>query len=285
MARTNGAVVVTGASTGIGEACALALDAAGFQVFAGVRSDQAADSLKSKASPTLAPLRLDVTDEEQIRAAAHRVGEEATGAGLLGLVNNAGIGVGAPIEYVPVEDLRRQLEVNVVGPVAVTQAFLPMLKRSKGRIVNIGSTSGFFTLPLMGSYCASKHAMEAISDALRMELANQGLHVALVQPGTIKTPIFEKARTAANAFLDSGSEEMKAEYQSLMDAVLAFTVEAEKNAPPPDVVAKGVLHALTARFPRARYMMGGNARLERVLSRLPDRLRDRLVLRAMRHMS
>jgi NAD(P)-dependent dehydrogenase (short-subunit alcohol dehydrogenase family) len=182
-----GAVVITGASTGIGRACTLLLDALGFQVFAGVRKAEDGESLRRATSARLTPVFIDVTDEQSIAAAAKSVSQEVGDAGLVELVNNAGIAIPGPLEYLTLEELRRQLEINLVGQFAVTQAFLPLLRKTRGRIVNVSSLAGKLTTPFNGAYSAAKHGMEAFSDSLRMELAPWGIHVSVVEPGTIAT--------------------------------------------------------------------------------------------------
>jgi NAD(P)-dependent dehydrogenase (short-subunit alcohol dehydrogenase family) len=180
-----GAVLVTGASSGIGEATASHLASLGFRVFAGVRKDEDAERLRERVTP----VKLDVVDEESI-ATARREVEEAAPDGLAGLVNNAGVSVSGPVEFIPLEELRRQLEVNVIGQVAVTQAFLPAIRRARGRIVNVSSVGGRVALPLMSPYNASKFALEAVSDSLRREVRQFGVHVAVVEPGAIRTRIW-----------------------------------------------------------------------------------------------
>src|ERR1041384_744002 len=184
------AVLVTGASTGIGEACALCLTAAGFRVFAGVRRTEDGERLGARGG--IESVLLDVTVPAQIAAAASDLAGKVGDAGLAGLVNNAGIAVGGPVEYVSAEDLRRQLEVNVVGLHEVTRAFLPLIRRARGRIVHIGSISGLIASPFTGPYAASKHAVEALAEALRVALAPEGIHVSVVEPGQVRTPIWEK---------------------------------------------------------------------------------------------
>jgi NAD(P)-dependent dehydrogenase (short-subunit alcohol dehydrogenase family) len=183
-------VVVTGTSTGIGRATALHLDRLGYRVFAGVRRAEDAVRLRSEGSERLAPVLLDVTDIGSIEAAAKTVSAEVGERGLAGLVNNAGIVTGGPLEFVPLDELRRQLEVNTVGPVAVIQHFLPLVRRGRGRVVFVSSIGGRFSQPIVGPYCASKFALEALADALRMEVAPSGIHVSLVEPGAVKTMIF-----------------------------------------------------------------------------------------------
>ncbi|MEK7693262.1 MAG: SDR family oxidoreductase, partial [Chloroflexota bacterium] len=184
-------VVITGASTGIGEACALHLDALGWRVFAGVRKGADGEALQRKASARLIPVRIDVTDQASIASACDAVAQELGARGLDGLVNNAGIAVAAPLEFVPIDDLRRQLEINVIGQIAVTQAFLALIRTARGRIVNIGSVSGKLATPFTGPYSASKFAMEALTDALRIELRPWKIEVSIVEPGSIATPIWE----------------------------------------------------------------------------------------------
>ena len=194
-----GAVVITGASTGIGEACALHLDKLGFRVFAGIRKAVDGDSLRQRASERLVPVRLDVSDQMEIDEAARHIIQALGGHGLAGLINNAGIVVGGMLEFLPLEALRRQLEVNVVGQIAVTQALLPSLRKARGRIVNIGSVAGLISSPFTGAYSASKFALEALTDSLRMELRPWKIHVSLIEPGFIQTPILKKSVAAAEA--------------------------------------------------------------------------------------
>lgn len=186
--------VITGASTGIGRSAALHLDRLGHRVIAGVRNPGDGDALRTSASERLTPVVLDVTDADDIAQAVQVVDDALGGGPLDGLVNNAGISLGGPLEFLDIDRLRLQLEVNVVGLVAVTQALLPLLRRGPGRIVNIGSIGGRVTSPFMGPYCASKYAVEALSDALRMELGPWGIHVSVVEPGPVHSPIWDKGR-------------------------------------------------------------------------------------------
>ncbi len=192
-----GYVVVTGTSTGIGEATALHLVEQGFHVFAGVRQEADGDALRVQAPKRLTPLIVDVTDEAAIAAAAASVTKTVGNRGLAGLVNNAGIGVPAPIEFQPMADFREQLEVNLFGPVAMIQAFLPLIRRGGGRIVNVGSIGGMLVLPINGAYSASKFGMRAISDALRLELRQWNIHVSLIEVAPVKTAIFGKSFAGA----------------------------------------------------------------------------------------
>lgn len=273
------AAVVTGASSGIGRAVARALDARGWRVFAGYRADADAARLRADASPRLHPVRVDVADEVSVRAMAEEVREALGADGLAGLVNNAGIAVAAPLEFLPLDALRRQLEVNVVGQVAATQALLPLLRRARGRIVTIGSVSGRFAAPFLGPYAASKHAMEALNDALRVELRPWGMQVSIVEPGAIDTPIWRRSLDAAREMIDAFPPEAAALYGGPMGSLQA-RVEALAGVPV-ERVADAVLHALTARRARARYVVGRDAKARLLVGRLPTRLRDWLVARAV----
>jgi NAD(P)-dependent dehydrogenase (short-subunit alcohol dehydrogenase family) len=276
---TRGAVVVTGASSGIGRACAQALDALGFRVFAGYRSPADGESLRAQGSDRLIPVRVDVTDADSLARMAEEVGCAVGGAGLRGLVNNAGIAVAAPLEFLPLDALRRQLEVNVVGQVAVTQALLPLLRTARGRIVNIGSVSGRFAAPFLGPYAASKHAMEALNDSLRLELRPWGIQVAMVEPGAIATPIWKRSLAAAEEMIEGFPPEAEALYGGPM-GTLRERVEALDGTAPAEV-ALAVVHALTARRAKARYVVGRDAKVRIAIGRLPTRLRDLLVARAL----
>jgi NAD(P)-dependent dehydrogenase (short-subunit alcohol dehydrogenase family) len=265
-------VLVTGASSGIGLASAARLARAGWRVVGGVRSDEAAAAVRDHG---VEPLLLDVTDSQQIAAAA-----EAVGAELHGLVANAGIAVAAPLELVPLHELRRQLEVNVVGQVAVLQAFLPALRATRGRVVLMGSVGGRSALPFLGPYAASKHALEAFADVLRVELAPWQIAVSIVEPASVKTAIWTKGAEHADAL----RSELAPAAASLYAARIArFREVALKRGPgiDPDVVAQAVEHALTASRPKARYLVGRDAHLRAWIERLPTRLRDRALSRAL----
>lgn len=276
------AVLVTGASTGIGEACALRLDKLGLRVFAGVRKEADGERLQQKASDRLSPVLVDVTDEASIASAAETVGAAVGDAGLAGLVNNAGISVSGPLEFLPLDDLRRQLEVNVIGQIAVTQAFLPLLRRGHGRIVNIGSSSGRMAVPFMGPYCASKFAMEALTDSLRMELRPWGIPVSIVEPGSIATPIWEKALAEADEMEKKLPQRARDLYGPAVAAMREAAVKFAQAGSPADEVAKRVAHALTAKRPKTRYLVGRNALVEATLAKLlPDRVRDGIIARQL----
>lgn len=276
-------VVITGASTGIGEACALRLDRQGWRVFAGVRKEADGASLKEKGSERLTPVIIDVTDQATITACAERVSAATGASGLAGLVNNAGIAVAGPLEFLPLEDLRRQLEVNVIGQIAVTQAFMPRIRAARGRIVNIGSIGGRMATPFLGPYNASKFAMEALTDALRQELRPWGIHVSIIEPGSISTPIWDKGQAAADEMEKNMPEEAMKLYGDAITSMRAAGKEFEEAGIPPDEVAKFVQHALTASTPKTRYVVGRDAQIQRVLVKMvPDRIRDGLVQRQLK---
>lgn len=279
-AGTPRAVLVTGASTGIGEACARRLDQMGFTVFAGVRKESDGGALKGGASDRLTPLSLDVTRPQDIERAVARVADAVGDAGISGLVNNAGIAVAGPLELIPVDALRRQFEVNLVGQVAVTQAFLPLLRRGAGRIVNIGSVSGVMALPFIGAYSASKFALEAVTDSLRVELRPWGIQVSIVEAGAIDTPIWSKSRAAADELLATLPPQTRARYGTVLAGVRDRL--SQPRGLPADRVARVVVRALTAPRPKTRYVVGRGARLKILLWRLlPDRLRDRVIARRL----
>ena len=277
------AVVITGASTGIGEACALRLGKHGWRVFAGVRKEADGAALREKSSDRLTPVMIDVTDQASVTAAAETVRAAVGDGGLAGLVNNAGISVFGPLEFLPPEDLRRQLEVNVIGQIVVTQAFLPLIRAGNGRIVNMGSIGGRMATPFLGPYNASKFAMEALTDSLRQELRPWGIEVALVEPGSIATPIWSKGQANADEMEKSMPEEAMKLYGDAFAALRAAAKEFEKAGVPPDEVAKFVEHALTASKPKTRYVVGRDAQIQRVLAKVvPDRVLDGLVQRQLK---
>lgn len=277
----SGAVVITGASTGIGQACALYLDQKGFTVFAGVRKQVDADALKAKSSDRLTPILLDVTNQQQVIESAKIVANSVGEGGIVGLINNAGIAVAAPIEFVPLDRLRQQLEVNVIGLVAVTQAFLPLIRKGKGRIVNVSSFGGTISSPILSPYNASKFALEALSDSMRMELRPWGIEVAVIKPAAIKTPIWDKA-AASKADLEN---ELPSEafdlYGDAIDRIVTYSEEANQRGASVDVVSEAIFHALTADKPKTRYMIAMNRFVFTLLKWLPDRIRDRLILRRL----
>ncbi len=275
--RRGATVLITGASKGIGEAAALHLAEQGFRVFAGVRAEADATALRTKGPERLTPVPLDVTDAASI-AAAVRTLEERSPAGLHGLVNNAGIVMAAPLEFLPLEQFRRQLEVNVVGVLAVTQAALPLLRVGQGRIVNVSSINGRMATPFAGAYAASKFALEALSDALRMELRRWHIGVSVIQPGAVQTPIWATSTTRALAIAQAMPPRAKELYGGIFRMMAERAGEPPKRAIPPLRVARTIARALTARRPKTRYLVGNDARLGALLvALLPDRVRDRIL--------
>ncbi len=277
-AISDGAYLVTGAAGGIGRACVELLDREGALVFAGVRKEADGEALRRVAA-RLVPVVLDVADESSISATAETIAERLGGRGLAGLVNNAGIAVTGPMEFVSTGDLRRQFEVNVVGLVAVTQSVLPLLRCGRGRVVNMGSIAGRLTTPYFGPYAASKHALVAATDALRLELRQWGVPVALVEPGAVATGIRDKALAAAEAAFERLLPEARRTYPEALPYLRSLAEGPEDT--PPEVVASAVLRALTAARPKSRYVVGNDARIGMLLAHLPDRLRDRLLTRKL----
>ena len=270
-------VLVTGASTGIGEACALRLDRLGHRVYAGVRSEEHARGLRRRGSDRIVPVFLDVTDQAQIDAAAKQIGG---GGRLDGVVNNAGIGRGGPLEYLPLEVWREQLEVNVLGQVAVTKAVLPFIRAAGGRIVFIGSIGGRVATMLMGPYNASKFAIEAIGESLRSELHPWGIGVSVVEPGAIKTPIWDKARQQADRLERALPEEARTRYARHIAAIRKAIEMQDRQGVSPDKVAAAVERALFSPRPKTRYLVGTDARVQALLVRwLPDRPREAIIRR------
>jgi NAD(P)-dependent dehydrogenase (short-subunit alcohol dehydrogenase family) len=273
------AVVVTGASSGIGADLAALLAHEGYLVFAGVRSD--ADAARvATLHEHVKPVRLDVTDKASIDEAAHTVA--AGGHALRALVGNAGIAVAGPLEFLPVDELRRQFEINVFGALAVAQAFLPQLRATRGRLVFVGSISGRLSVPFIAPYSASKFALRAISDALRVELRPAGIRVSLIEPSAVKTPIWQKGRDSRDDMLARLPAQAMQYYEKQIEAVFEQTVREERGAMPVRDVSRAVLHAIAARKPRNRYLLGSGARVGRIVALLPAALRDRALRAAMR---
>ena len=266
-------VLVTGSSSGIGRACALELAEAGNRVFAGVRSVQDASALRAESVPGLEPVELDVSEPASIDRAVGEVAAKSGDGGLFALVNNAGISASGPVEFLGPDELRAVLDVNLIGPMLLIQRCLPMLRRSQGCVVNIGSGEAFLATPSNSAYCMSKHALEALTDSLRMEVAPMGVRVVLVEPGGTETRIIEKVATRFGELRESLPPEALSLYGQSMEARLSMPEKG--NLQPPERVAKVVRRAIEARRPRARYFAGADVRGALLLGRfVPVRLRD-----------
>jgi NAD(P)-dependent dehydrogenase (short-subunit alcohol dehydrogenase family) len=273
-------VLVTGASTGIGRATALRLAGSNWKVFAGVRKESDAESLRAEASPSLVPVILDVTEPEQIAAAAEQIERESEG-GLQGLVNNAGVAVPGPLETIPLDDLRHQLEVNLVAYVAVTQAMLPQIRRAEGRIVFLASIGGRIAFPFGGPYHASKFATEAIGDVFRQELRPWGIEVAIIEPGSIDTPIWERGKEKAEE-VEAKSPNTNLLYGAALDKFRKVLEDTAERGIPPEKVARAIAHALESKRPKTRYLVGLDAKVQaRIQPFIPTRLFDRIVARQL----
>jgi len=273
-------VLITGASSGIGAATALALDGQGVKVFAGVEHAGDGDTELASASPRLQHVVLDVADDDSIAAAFELIERELGGAGLDAVVNNAGIGIPGPLEALSRDDLREQLEVNVLGQIAVTQAALPLIRRAGGRVVFVSSIGGVLASQFAGAYHLSKFALEAVGDVLRQELDPEGIPVVLVEPSTISTPIWDKAIARLDALTESGSSRLTP-YLDRLREFRETLHSADEHGKPADDAADVIVKALTAERPDTRYVVGADGKLATALRPLiPDRLLDKLTERA-----
>lgn len=270
-------VIVSGASTGIGEATVALLARRGYIAFAGVRNDTDAARLKS-VHANIRPVLFDVTDEPAIEAAMRTVKE--SGVPLAGIVSNAGIALAGPLEHVTTERLRRQFDVNVLGAMAFVRLALPILQ-PQGRVIFIGSISGRLAMPYLGPYSASKFALRALSDSLRLELAPAGIEVSLIEPGAVKTPIWQKGRASRDRIAELLGTQARPHYYKALEAMALRTEASEESGISAEVVAEAIFHALTAPKPRARYLLG-SAKPASLIALLPARLRDRLLTGAGR---
>jgi NAD(P)-dependent dehydrogenase (short-subunit alcohol dehydrogenase family) len=262
--KNKGAVVITGAATGIGEMTALHLDKLGYRVFAGVYFDayekKGGEQLKAKASDRLSTVPLDVTDRQSIASAAKTVTDEVGEEGVVGLVNVHGIDIPGPLEFFPIDLLRRHFEVNVIGTMAVTQAFLPLLRKGKGRVINFGSMNGKMIFPLEAAYCASKAALEAMTDSLRMELRPAGIPVSVIEPGFIGTEMLSKSLDAWDKLEKTLPQEAHDRYGPFIDKAMKRIDRVKNMGSPPEGVAKLVAKALKAKTPKRRYRIGRGSR-------------------------
>ena len=278
MSAHNQTVVITGASSGIGKATALYLDQLGFRVFAGVRKETDYQALKEEASDALTPIFLDVTDEDSIETAVRTVTEASAGK-VNGLINNAGLSLNGPLELLPVSGIKRLVDVNVVGLLAVTRAFLPLLRESRGRIVNISSGHGLLAIPDKSAYAASKFAVQAISDSLRVELRPFGVSVSCLVVGKVDTEVLGKIVADRNVMIAAADPAVAELYSPLIE----FFDREVRDLPgiPPVEVARVVATAMMAAKPKAQYLIGPGARKMKNLARLPIRLRDWLMHKAI----
>ncbi len=281
-------VLITGSSTGLGAACALEMDRLGWRVFAGVRSQEAARRLVEQAraghtDSRLVPVTIDVTEDESIAAAAATVEEAVGREGLDALLNNAGIAVAGPLEIVGIERIRRQFEVNVVGQIAVTRAVLPMLRTARGRIVNMGSVSGRLAVPYLGPYCASKFAIAAVTDSLRVELARWGISVSLIEAASITSEIWNKSLENIDQLRAETTPAGLELYADALETMTRITEDCIRTAMPVEKVTKAVRHALCAPRPKTRYLLVPPLAkiIFPLVCGLPDRLRDWIVRRVL----
>ncbi len=267
-------VLITGASSGIGKACALHLDRCGYTVFAGVRNHDDGAALQQEASERLHTVRIDVTDDQSISEAVAQVEAESGGV-LHGLINNAGIGRGGALEVIAMDEIRAVFDVNVLGLIAVTKAFLPMLQQGAGRLVNIGSTASFLAVPGASVYSASKFAVRALSDSLRTELHPFAMHVILVAPGAVESSIWEKGRAYKKRMREGISPEVAKKYSDLRR--FGEHIEKEVKKIPAQQVAEVVETALKAAKPKPYYLVGPDARGAAKVARMPKRLVDWMI--------
>lgn len=276
-------MLVTGSSTGIGRATALRLDRDGWRVFAGVRRDEDAEALRVKASDRVVPVKLDVTDAAQIAAVADRIDEAVGESGLDGVVNNAGVAILGPLETIPLEDFRRQLEINLTAQVAVTQAMLASIRRARGRVVFVSSIGGRMALPFGGPYHAAKFGIEAVADCLRQELRPWRIAVSVIEPGSIDTPIWERGERIADEIAQRSPSPRQELYGETIERFRGAVRRTAERGIPPERVAAAICHALSASHPRTRYLVGIDARGQALATRLlPDRVMDTVIRRVMR---
>jgi NAD(P)-dependent dehydrogenase (short-subunit alcohol dehydrogenase family) len=273
-------VVITGSSSGIGHACVARMVQSGWHVVATVRKPEDGSRLKSKFGASLSAVMMDVTDRATVTAAAEEVLSQLQGGGLDGLVNVAGVGMMRPVEYATLDDLQQIFDINVFGQIAVTQAFLPMIRSARGRIVNISSVGAHVAIPFGSPINASKSAFSRFSETLRLELHPFGVHVCEVEPGAIRTPAVEKTLGNVEAIIADLPARGAAQYGEMLKGFARRAYAREMNGSAPDVVAGAVHHALTAHRPRSRYLVGKHAKLLGTLPRiLPRRLLEALLLR------
>ena len=280
MDPTKQTAVITGAASGIGRASVSCMLQAGWRIFATVRKAEDGSRLRSECGSGVTPLLMDVTDRASITAAADQVATQVGPQGLDGLVNVAGIGMVRPMEYASADDLHSIFEINAFGQIAVTQAFLPSIRRASGRIVNISSVGAHFAIPFGGLLNASKSAFGIMCDALRMELHPFGIRVSIIEPGAIRTPAVDKTLGHVDTIIAQLPPSGQQQYAAMLKAFAPRAYQREMHGSPPEEVAQSVYHALTAATPRLRYRVGKHSRLLSTLSSLlPDNLFESLLLR------
>jgi NAD(P)-dependent dehydrogenase (short-subunit alcohol dehydrogenase family) len=281
--NASGAVVVTGASTGIGRSTALLLDRKGYRVFAGVRRDEDAKSLAEDGSERLKPIKLDVAKERSITAARTTVRRAVGDEGVVGLVNNAGVGGGGPIEAIPIDDFRDVLEVNLVGQLAVTQAFLPLIRKAKGTVVFVSSIGGRVASPFMSPYNSSKFGIEALGESLRHEVKPWDIDVVMVEPGSIDTDIWSKGQETMRDRISRMPPEARRLYGQQLSRFGEVIQETASRGIAPEKVAQVIHKAISSDNPRHRYLVGTDAKIgARLKSALPDRTFAKLAGRQMK---
>lgn len=274
-------VLITGCSSGIGRATAVLLAENGYRVLAGVRSRQRIDELNQIGSSLLQPLLLDVTSEEDVQRTVEIVERKAAG-GLYALINNAGVGLPSAVELTSLDEVRHLLEVNTISPLRLIQACLPHLRAGRGRVINLSSMNGRVALPMVGAYSASKFALEALSDTLRVELRPWRIPVSVIRPGQVRTPIFEKANEELAARISAIPQELKNGYDVMHARALEFNARGAQSSTSPEMVARLILQVLEARWPRPDYVIGFDARgLQLAKSLVPQRLLNRIFARIM----
>ena len=280
MSHQNEIMVVSGASTGMGAATARELAARGYHILAGVRRERDADAIRADGIESVI---LDLTRPEHLRALVDRIASDPDHRPLRALINNAGIAVNAPVEVLPLDEWRRQFDVNLFGHIAITQALLPFLYQSHGRIVNISSVGGKIAMATYGAYAGAKFALEAASDSLRRELAPHGVQVVVVESGAVKTEMADRGAATANELAERMNPEQQQRYGGLVKAIVAQSAAFTRTGLPADKAGSIIAEAATARRPRTRYTIGRDAALLTRLARiLPDRILDRVVAANLR---
>jgi NAD(P)-dependent dehydrogenase (short-subunit alcohol dehydrogenase family) len=272
---SRGVVFITGASTGIGHATAMRLATLGYDVIPGLRRDE------PLPSPVQAPVLIDLADPDSIAPACAEVLDRANGK-LVGLINNAGVNVSGPFETVPLSEWRRQFEVNLFGHIAISTTLLPALLDSLGRLITVGSVGGRMSLPFLSPYTSSKFAVRGWMDALRIELAPQGVKAILIEPGAIATPMWSKGNAAVDEHLEGLTDDQKRRYATQLDGALKAAAMSEKHAISPERCAKAIEHAMTAKRPHGRYLVGPDAHLQAGIAAMPTRILDTATRLAVR---